>query len=62
MKDRELYYPPIRWYESETSVLTMDEPSNSERELKKLYQEAQEYDFLKGTNPIVLPDYWNDED
>jgi len=47
----EVFYPPIRWYESDINVLTMDEPSSSKKELEKLYQEAQEYDFLTGKTP-----------
>jgi hypothetical protein len=58
----ELYFPPIKWYETEINVLTMDEPVSSGRELKKLYLEAQEYDFLKGKTPQVLPVYWEEED
>jgi hypothetical protein len=29
---------------------------------KKLYREAQEYDFLKGKTPQTLPDNWEEED
>jgi hypothetical protein len=58
----EFYCPSIKWYESGINVLMMDEPSNSDKELKKLYQEAQEYDFLKCKTPKISPDYWEDED
>ena len=54
--------PPIRWYESDTNVLTMDGPISPERELKKLYQEALEYDFLKGKTPQVLIDNMEEEE
>jgi hypothetical protein len=45
-----------------TNVLTKDEPLISNRGLELLYQEAQEYDFLKGKAPKVLPNYWEEED
>ena len=58
----ELYYPPIRWYESGINGSMMEEPAISKLELEKLYHEAREYDFLTGKTPKVLPDYWEEED
>lgn len=58
----ELYFTPIRWYESGCSILTVEKSSSSRKELKKLYQEAQEYDFLNGKTPGALPDSWEEEE
>jgi hypothetical protein len=52
----------LPWDESGINVLIMDEPFIENRALDLLYQEAQEYDFLKGKTPKVLPDYWEEED
>lgn len=57
----ELFHPPIRWFELDINVLTMDEQSSSNRELEQLYQEAQEYDFLVGRTPQIMPNYWEEE-
>jgi len=58
----ELFYTPIRWFESDINGLTMDEPSSSKKELEQLYQEAQEYDFLTDKSPLVLPSFWEEEE
>jgi hypothetical protein len=60
MKDQ--FYPPVRWFESDANVLSMEEQSSSGRELQKLYQEAQEYDFLTGKTPQDLPNSWEEEE
>ena len=52
----------LPWDEPGISVLTMDESTSFNRELEMLYIEAQEYDYLKGKTPKVLPDYWEEED
>jgi hypothetical protein len=57
----ELFYPPIRWHEADINVLTMDGPQSSKKELEQLYIEAQEYDFLTGKAPKILPDYWEED-
>jgi hypothetical protein len=62
MKSEEIYYPPLRWYESEVNVLTMDELIISNNEHERLCRDSQEYDFLMGITPKVLPDYWEEED
>lgn len=58
----EILYPPRRWYESETDILTMDALINSNRGLVQLYKEVQEEDFLLGKTPEALPDNWDEED
>jgi len=62
MRSEELYYPPLRWYEPEINVATMDEPVISNKELEELFQEVQEDDFLLGKTPEALPDYWEEEE
>jgi hypothetical protein len=58
----EVYYPTLEWHESEINILTMNDPISSKRELELLYQEADEYDFLKGKTPKIFPDFWEEED
>lgn len=62
MRNEMFYYPSLKWYESESNVLTIEQLTISNKELEQLYQEGQEYDFLKGKTPKVLPDYWEEED
>jgi hypothetical protein len=59
MKSEKIYYPPLRWYEPEINVLTMDEPILSNKELEESFQED---DFLLGKTPEALPDYWEEEE
>ena len=60
MKSEEIYYPPLRWYESEVNVSTMDELIISNNEHERLCRGSQEYDFLMGITPKVLPNYWEE--
>jgi len=48
--------------EFETKVLRMEESNSFDKGLKQLYFEAEEYDFLKGKTPQVLPEIWEEEE
>lgn len=58
----DLYFPPLKRYDQQNNLSNIDQPMITYRELKKLYQEAQEYDFLVGKTPEVLPDYLGQDD
>ena len=47
----------LPWDESGINVSTMDESNSFNRDLEKLYLEAEEYDFLKDKTSKVLPNY-----
>ena len=58
----DLYYPPLRWYESENDAFTIDKLAKFNRELVQLHQEVQEEDFLLGKTRECMPDNWEEED
>ena len=58
----DLYYPPLRWYESEKDVFTMNKLIKFNRDLKQLHHEAQEEDFLSGKTREFLTENWEEED
>jgi hypothetical protein len=62
MRSEELYYPPLRWYEPEINVTTMEKAVIFNKELEQLFQGIQEDDFLLGKIREALPDNWEDED
>jgi len=43
-------------------VQTTQEPSNSDKLLRCLYEKAQGYDFLNGKMPNIQTNFWEVED
>jgi len=62
MRTKEHFTPLPKCEKSEIDFLTMNQMDESNSELEQLYLEAKEYDFLVGKRPLVLPDFWEQED